>query len=120
MKRSMDWSEMGEMACMAAACIAEEIGCDGDAIEPSSLRVFSHPQVWPSTSCGFGGIGGSAMTEAQTVVFMLHQEGAHYASVFHGTRYAYTVKLTGPDVTKFYDLMHTQRLPGAAKGWTPA
>ena len=54
------------------------------------LSVYSFPQTWGSTALGFGGIGGAAMTEAQTTVVMYH----HAAAVYFGRRLAYVI----PDV----------------------
>lgn len=51
----------------------------------SELTVYSFPQTWGSTALGFGGIGGSAMTTAQTVVVMNGRD----ACVYFGGRLAY-------------------------------
>ena len=48
------------------------------------------PQLWSSTSHGFGGIGGAAMCWAHTVVIMC----SGTCSVFHAGRFAYTVRGT--------------------------
>ena len=63
------------------------------------------PQQWSSTSLGFGGIGGQAITEAYTVVLESRQ-GAGYC-VYFGGRFAYRIKRPHG---KFWDDIQTQRL----------
>lgn len=58
------------------------------ADECSVLAMF--PQMWGSTSLGFGGIGGAAMTSAYTVVIEGPQSTV---AVYFGGRYAYQVDL---------------------------
>jgi len=66
------------------------------------------PQIWPSTSLGFGGVGGAAMTEAYTVVFSF---GLEYAVYFSG-RFAYILK--NPNNQFFIDLKN-RHLVGVAE-----
>lgn len=49
----------------------------------------SFPQVWGSTALGFGGIGGMAMTPAQTTVVSNHQMSA--AAVYFAGKFCYMV-----------------------------
>ena len=56
-------------------------------IEPE-LIVFS--QTWGSTSLGFGGIGGQAMTSVYTTV--IWNEFMNVWAVFFGNRMAYIIK----------------------------
>lgn len=52
------------------------------------ISVYSFPQLWSSTALGFGGIGGAAMTTAQTVV-VIHE---HNAAVYFNGYHAYTIE----------------------------
>lgn len=56
--------------------------------ETYEVEVYSFPQTWGSTALGFGGIGGSSMTTAQTTVILNHASVA----VYFGRRHAYTVE----------------------------
>lgn len=49
---------------------------------------YAFPQTWGSTALGFGGIGGQAMTTAQTYVVITY--GTVY--VYFGSRFAYEMK----------------------------
>lgn len=51
----------------------------------TDITVYSFPQTWGSTALGFGGVGGAAMTTAQTVVITLDRD----ACVYFGGRLAY-------------------------------
>ena len=51
------------------------------------LHLF--PQVWGSTALGFGGIGGQAMTEAMTYVF-IPENVRQNCFVYFGSRFAYS------------------------------
>lgn len=53
----------------------------------SEIEVYSFPQTWGSTALGFGGIGGSAMTTALTVIVMHGVE----ACVYFGGEFAYRI-----------------------------
>lgn len=55
---------------------------------PGEVSVYSFPQTWASTALGFGGIGGRALTTAQTTVCI---EGSD-AAVYFGRRLAYVVR----------------------------
>lgn len=52
--------------------------------------VVSFPQLWSSTALGFGGIGGRAMTAAQTTI--IESEHNRDVCVYFGTRFAYHIK----------------------------
>lgn len=54
-------------------------------------EVFMFPQTWGSTALGYGGIGGSAMTTAYTVVI---SSGISYCVYFGSGRLAYKVDVT--------------------------
>lgn len=53
----------------------------------NEVDVVSFPQIWGSTTLGFGGLGGAAMTSAQTTVVSMHSPPA--AAVYFGSRLAY-------------------------------
>jgi hypothetical protein len=48
------------------------------------------PQLWGSTALGYGGIGGSAMTSAYTIIITYHN---YYCVYFGGGRLAYMIDL---------------------------
>lgn len=72
------------------------------------VTVYSWPQVWTNTTCGFPGIGGAALTSAQTVVVMLGGSGP--VCVYHAGRFAYLVQRPGKH---FWLGMTVYHLPGA-------
>lgn len=77
---------------------------------PDLLDVYSWPQTWGSTACGFGGIGGQAITGAQTLVVLYETEQDRLACVFHNGRFAY--------LTRFDNIREgfkNNRLPGQAE-----
>lgn len=61
---------------------------------------YVFPQVWGSTSLGFSGIGGQAMTEAYTTVII--DRVSDQAGVFFNERLAYIV--TNPNKRFYEDL----------------
>lgn len=68
-------------------------GCYIDRVRrptPHDCTVAMFPQTWGSTSLGFGGIGGQAITEAYTVVVDSDRAGA--CAVYFGGRFAYLVE----------------------------
>lgn len=64
-------------------------------------------QKWGSTSLGFEGVGGAAMTEAYTVVLTMQAEYA----VYFGGRFAYVLK--NPNDQFFTDLKNQCLAPVA-------
>ena len=60
----------------------------GPGYEGRSWEWYAFPQVWGSTALGFGGIGGQALTTAQTYVILA--QGSIY--VYFGSRFAYEIK----------------------------
>ena len=58
--------------------------------------IFQWVQGWGSTACGFGGIGGAAMTDADCVVVEFNSRFNIYlnlACVYHNGRFAYSCKI---------------------------
>ena len=56
----------------------------------ADFQMETFVQVWGSTSGGFEGIGGAAMTEQRTYVFIPLVDGEN-CQVYFGGRYAYSV-----------------------------
>ena len=54
------------------------------------FEMFTFVQTWGSTACGFGGIGGQAMTDCRTYVFIPQVDGED-CFVYFGGRFAYKV-----------------------------
>lgn len=71
------------------------------------VEIYSWPQMWSSTACGFGGIGGCAMTIAQTVV--IRDIYSEECCVFINDRFAYRVSLHN---SSFKDKFLEMRAPG--------
>jgi hypothetical protein len=65
-----------------------------------NIDVYSFPQLWGSTTCGFGGVGGCAMTRAQTIV-LISDCRSKVAVFIHG-KLAY--KINKPNKKFFQDL----------------
>lgn len=51
--------------------------------------LYDFDQTWASTTLGFGGVGGSAMTTERTYVFI--PDNINTAYVYFGSRFAYAV-----------------------------
>lgn len=64
------------------------------------IRCELFPQMWGSTSLGFDGIGGCAMTEEYTTV--VHVSNTDVYGVFFGKKLAYIIK--NPNQQFFTDL----------------
>lgn len=65
------------------------------------FEFYVFPQTWGSTSLGFGGFGGQAITEAYTVVMIDRVSGI--AGVFFNERLAYAIEKPNE---KFYEDLH--------------
>ena len=63
------------------------------------VEVYSFTQTWDSTALGFGGIGGQAMTTAQTTIVTDFQTYC----VYFGGRLAY--KIENPNTKLIEDIM---------------
>lgn len=75
-----------------------------------NCRVYSWPQLWPNTACGFSGIAGQAFTTAQTTVFEFICGNTTSAIIFHGDRHAYSILNTNEMFRKAFI---AQQLMGA-------
>lgn len=82
MYSNMDFSVINDMK---DKMVRENPGCFNDDIE-----VYAFPQVWSSTALGFGGIGGQAISSANTVVLVADHLDLAY--VFFNSGFAYKVK----------------------------
>lgn len=78
--------------------IKEDLKSENVRYPEFEVTVFS--QGWGSTSLGFGGIGGQAMTDAYTTVIQEQRIG--WVGVFFGECLAYVIK--NPAQTFFEDL----------------
>ncbi len=76
------------------------------------ILISSWPQQWPSTCCGFGGVAGQAVTQAQTFVIECRLTGALY--VYHDCQYAYTVPRVN---AQFWQDSQNRQLLGAGDNW---
>jgi len=75
------------------------------------IEVYVFPQCWGSTALGYGGIGGSAMTTASTIVLYAHCENI-VRVYFGGGLLAYEIK--NPNRI-FFDDMFSHRLAEKSK-----
>lgn len=77
---------------------------DWNAYYLNRIRVYSFPQLFNSTNCGFGGIGGAAMTYGQ--IHVLLSDTRQRAAVFVNGRFGYTVENCNQsffdDMTKYH------------------
>ena len=82
--------------------IFDKSGLDDDkhSLYLGEFRCNVFTQLWGSTTLGFSGIGGSAMTEAYTTV--CNMDNAEVYGVFFGEKLAYVVK--NPNDRFFVDL----------------
>jgi hypothetical protein len=87
--------------------LTEEQRKQGWSHPADELTVYSWPQRWSSTSCGFGGIAGQAITTAQTFVV---GEPTGSVVVYHSGRFAYLVRR--PNAT-FKEDFNDRKLVGA-------
>ena len=83
----------------------------GVTLWPPDCEVFSWPQTWSDSTCGFGGGGGQAMTAVQCVVVV---GPVGDACVYHG-RFAKHVQRPSE---KFFAAMRVWRMPGARDSWS--
>ena len=96
------------------ACVADALQkMNLTARDEQDLRIYSWPQMWANTACGFGGLSGQAITSAQTVV-ILGPSHDDVVCVYVGARFAYLVN--NPS-RLFWEDMHAHRIKGQAEGW---
>ena len=95
----------------AQAHVARALLQAADRLGTDDFHWEAWPQMWGDTSCGFGGISGQSMTEAQTMIAFLSRDTR--VVVFHCGRYAYEV--THPS-EEFWNLVTVRALPGKSEG----
>jgi hypothetical protein len=81
-----------------------------DPMKIRDLEVYCFPQVWGSTSLGFGGIGGASMTTATTII--IHSWDKNIAGVYFAGGHAYDISDPG---TQFWDAMNKRQMPAVSK-----
>ena len=74
-------------------------------ISKEDLRVWLFQQIWGSTALGFGGVGGCAMTRADTIIIECNNSFRIY---FNG-RFAY--QINNPNKVFHEDLSHFTMAP---------
>lgn len=57
----------------------------------SDFELYTFEQVWGSTNCGWGGIGGQAITSQRTYVFVPIYSGTENCLIYFGGMFAYAV-----------------------------
>lgn len=85
MNYKLDWSIVNDLVTEFEKYIKHEYRTNPE------IEVYSFPQTWGSTALGYGGIGGSAMTSAQTIV--LYDMYSDVVRVYFGdNRLGYQIK----------------------------
>ena len=97
--------------------VADAVARCGEGVQ---LEVYSFPQMWGSTALGFGGIGGAAMTQAQTTIVL--PDDRSVAHVYFNARFAYTIdaRIGGlaEEIVKIIDKRVAPSAPDVRKwGW---
>jgi hypothetical protein len=78
-------------------------------VDPTTINISRHEQLFPSTACGFPGMGGAMMTTAEVVVATTKQGGA---CVYVADRLCYLVREPNDD---FWADMKAQQLSSASR-----
>jgi hypothetical protein len=97
------------MHCDALKQLTQTAAAVSDAVRGMGLNIewMSWQQLWPNTSCGFGGLCGQAFTSACTVIATAPDSDT--VRVYHQGTFAYEVKR--PSQT-FWQLCGERSLPG--------
>jgi len=91
-------------------CLNDAILRFSTQVHSSNCQVFSWFQTWEDTSCGFGVIGGCAITKAKCVV--VYAIDIKQACVYHNGRFAYMIKKTGDE---FNTQLEKRNMPGLSE-----
>lgn len=112
MGNSKELRSVGEFTHMMGGVLLDAVTRLDDfnnyPVDFGDLIIYSWQQSWSDATCGFPGIGGQAITTAQTVLVMLGLSGP--ACVYHAGRFAYLVKHPGE---RFWLGVQSYNLPGA-------
>jgi hypothetical protein len=110
MKIAADGNTVDNVLENACAKLAEYRKGTGTFSRPTldDLEWYSWPQTWGNTTLGFGGIGGQAITTAQTILVTDTLTGV--VAIYHGGKFAYVIK--NPSIT-FWERVRDWNLPGA-------
>lgn len=92
--------------CAGMACAVD---LKGKRLTLEEVEVVSFPQAWGSTALGFGGIGGAAVTTAQTTVII---GPAGDAAVYFGKRIAYYIEVPN---AKFWEDLRSHSMASCDK-----
>lgn len=79
-----------------------------EGVRISDFDLFTFIQMWGNTSGGFEGVGGCAMTNQRTYVFIPNGGTCEMCFVYFGGRFAYAV----PFSSKFMEDVKNQRVAG--------
>lgn len=108
MYNEMNWSTVNELIKRFEKDLGEKLSLE------SGIDVHSFPQTWGSTALGYDGIGGSAMTTAQTIV--LYNSKANIVRVYFGSdRLAYQIDNPTEEFFKDLDLKNIKSVQGSEK-----
>lgn len=89
---------------------------DGQIDNLNEFTVYSFPQTWGSTCLGFGGIGGQAVTTAQTTVIILQSQTlGHHGWVFFNDRPAYHIEK--PNISFYTDIREGAMKNVGSQNW---
>ena len=83
------------------------------SVDERECSIYSWPQSWPNTTCGFGGIGGQMITTAQCVVVIGPERDA---CIYHSGRLAHYIECPSE---LFWDEIRyaSRKLPGGMGSW---
>lgn len=87
---------------------AEREAAGMDPPRPGEVNVFSWPQQWPDSSCGFGGAAASRPCTDQTHLVIDAATGTVY--VYHAARFVRRLEKPGE---AFWSRVRQHHLPGA-------
>ena len=81
---------------------------ESEARECNEFDIHIFSQMWGSTSCGWGGMGGAAMTASYTIV--IENKWSGFACVFYSGQLVYICEMD--DAYKEYQQKSYRGLPG--------
>ena len=87
---------------VAMAEFQKEADKNNITLYQDDLEWEAWPQMWASTALGYGGLGGAAMTHAQTVIVTCRNVSQKVAVFFGCERLAYMANERSPGYEKAY------------------